>query len=416
MKRSVLVRGARQLLTLHGPSIPRRGEALRSIGVIEDGSVLIVNGIIAHVGSTRRVENLAEARSAEEINAAGRVVMPGFVDSHTHLVGAPARVVQRQRSSSLTLDALPLAMQYIRNTPAATLDFQARRYLELLLRHGTTTVEAKSGYGLNASAEFKTLRVLTALDGGVTAVIPTFFGAHVLPPEFASADEYVGWLCAELLPRVRERKLAAFVDVLCDPSGFTAQQVRPYLDTARRLGLGVKIHADQSMCTGGTRLAVEFGAVSAAGLNALEEEDIATLARSGTIATLLPGTIHEGSFNRYPPARQLIDRGAAVALATAFKPWSPSTFSMQMIVSLACSHMNMSPEEAISAATINGAHAVGRGGRCGSLEYRKDADLLILDVSDYREIPMHFGCNIVAMALRKGHVVYREGALTCGGG
>ena len=418
MKRSVLIRGARQLLTLHGPSGPRRGEALRSIGVIEDGSILIVNGVISNVGPTRRVENLAEARSAEEINAAGRVVMPGFVDSHTHLLGAPGRVVhQRPRAVGKDDgDSIPPAMQYIRNTPAATLDFHARRYLELLLRHGTTTVEAKSGYGLNASSELKMLRVLSGLNGGISTVIPTFFGAHVVPPEFANADDYIAWMCVELLPKLRDRKLTQFVDVCCDPAGFTVQQARPYLDAARRLGLGIKIHADQAVRSGGAQLAVEFGAVSADGLNTLEREDVEILARSSTIATLLPGTVHQGGFDRFPPARLLIDLGAAVALSTAFAPWSTSTFNMQMIVSLACSHMGMLPEEAIAAATINGACALGQGGRSGSLEYGKDADVLILNVSDYRDIPMHFGCNIVAVALRKGHVVYREGALTCVGG
>ena len=388
---------------------------MRSLGVIEDGSVLVVNGVISEVGPTRRVENLAAARSAEEINAAGRVVMPGFVDSHTHLVGAPVKAVQQSHRRTL-VDALASAIQYVRNTPASTLQFSGRRHLELLLRHGTTTVEAKSGYGLSASAELKVLRVLSALDGELASVIPTFFGAHVLPAEFGTPDQYLSMLGTDVIPKLKDRRLAQFVDVLCDPAGFSMQHARSYLDPAKRLGFGIKIHADQAVRTGGTALAVEFGAASADGLNAIEDQDVEALARSSTVATLLPGLVHSRMYDRFPPARQLIDAGAAVALGSAFTPWLASTFNMQMVVSLACTHMDMQPEEAISAATINGAHALGRGGQSGSLEHGKDADVLVLDVSDYREIPMHFGCNIVASTMRKGQVVYREGALTCGGG
>lgn len=419
MKRSLLVRGARQLLTLHGPLPPRRGEALRSLGLIEDGSALIVNGIISNVGPTRRVENLAEARSAEEISAAGRVVMPGFVDSHTHLIAAPPRIFhQRQRTPApvSSADAVPVAMQYVRNTPSGTLEFNARRYVELLLRHGTTTLEGKSGYGLNASAEMKMLRVLASCGEGIADIVPTFFGAHALPPEFDSAEDYIAWVSSEFISKVRDRRLARFVDVSCAPSTFTAPQVRPYLEAAKRLGFGIKVHADQDARVGGAQLAVEFGAASADGLNHIDREDIHLLARSSTIATLLPGAVHNGAYGRFPPARQLIDGGAAVALSSGFNPSIASTFNMQSVVSLACSHMDMTPEEAISAATINSAHALGVSQRCGSLEYGKDADLLILDVSDYREVPLYFGCNIVALAMRKGTVVYREGTLNCDGG
>jgi imidazolonepropionase len=419
LKHCILVRGARQLLTLHGPKEVRRGEALRSLGLIEDGSVLVINGVISNVGPTRRVENLSEARSAEEINAAGRVVMPGFVDSHTHLIGAPPRVVHgRQRATErLSVAATMQAnMQYVRNTPASTLEHNAGRNLEQFLRHGTTTLEAKSGSGLNAAAESKMLRVLHAIRDRFATVVPTFFGAHTLPPEFSRTDEYLKWVSTEFLPKLRDRKQARFVDALCDPTGLSAREIRPYLDAARRLGFHVKVHADQSARSGGTLLAVEFGAVSADGLNHIEQDEVELLARSSTVATLLPGAVHAGFFDRFAPARQLIDGGAAVALASAFAPSAPSTFNMQAIVSLACSHMDLSPEEAISAATINGAHAVGQSTHCGSLQYGKDADLLVLNVSDYREIPQYFGSNIVALAMRKGHVVYREGALTCGGG
>ena len=259
------------------------------------------------------------------------------------------------------------------------------------------------------------LRVLAGLNGRPASVMRTFFGAHTLPPECSSPEVYLRSVCEGLVPKLKERNLARFVDVFCGPSGFRAEDTHTFLTTAKRQGLGVKVHADQAVRTGGVRLAVEFNAVSADGLNAVEDEDVDLLARSPTIATLLPGTVHHGGFDRFPPARDLIERGAAVALASAFTPGCPSTFNMQMVVSLACTHMNMLPEEAIAAATVNGAYAVGEGEQCGSLESGKQADLLILDVSDYREIPMHFGCNIVALAMRKGHVMYKEGALACVG-
>lgn len=422
MKRSILIRGARQLLTLYGPAGPRRGEALRNLGLIEDGSALIVNGIVTSVGPTRRIENLAEARSAEEINASGHVVMPGFVDSHTQLVSPPPRVLQFRTSPGETPGHGPVsspqlfwtALQYIRNTPASTLEFQARKHLEACLRHGTTTIEIKTGYGLNSTGEMKMLRVLTALNGKGITVAPTFFGAHTSPPEYAGQSAaYLSWLADEMLPKLRTRHLASFVDVLCDTDGFTADEARPYLLAAKRFGLAIKVHGDQAVRAGAARLALEFDAVSVDGLNAALPEDIEMLARAQTVATLLPVGAHHGYYSDMPPAREMIDRGAAVALATGFHPSLNSTFNMQTAISLACSRMGMSPEEAIAAATINGAHAIARASRCGSLEAGKDADILILNVSDFREISLQFGCNIVALAMRKGEVVYREGAVTC---
>lgn len=422
MKRSILIRGARQLLTLHGPTGSRRGEALRNLGLIEDGSVLIVNGTITSVGPTRRIENLAEARSAEEINASGHVVMPGFVDSHTQLVSPPPRVLQFRVNAGETPGHGPVssphlfwtALQYIRNTPASTLEFQARKHLEACLRHGTTTLEIKTGYGLNATGETKMLRVLAALNGKGATVVPTFFGARASPPEYAGQPvAYLSWLADEMLPKLRARHLAHFVDVLCDDGGFTADQARPYLLAAKRFGLAIKVYGEQALRTGAVRLALEFDAVSVDGLNAANSDEVELLARAQTIATLMPVSAHFGYYSDMPPARELIDRGAAVALATGFHPSLNSTFNMQTAISLACSSMNMAPEEAIAAATINGAHAIARASRCGSLEAGKDADVLILNVSDYREIPLQFGCNSVAIAMRKGEVVYREGEVNC---
>lgn len=423
MKHSILVRGARQLLTLHGPSGPRRGEALGELGIIEDGSVLIVDGVITNVGPTRRIENLAEARNAEEINASAQVVMPGFIDSHTHLLSAPARLTEYRRNGTQAGMKLPLPdspavasiVQYVRNTPAGTLEFNARRYLESCLRHGTTTIEVKTGYGLNGPGELKMLRVLASLDEQCSKVIPTFLGAQTTAPEYDGRQgEYMSWLCNEFMPRLRGRRAAHFVDILCSPEGFGIEESRAYLDCGRRLGLDVKVHADQTSHTEAVNLALDSEATSVDGLNWANQEDAVRLGNSRTVATLMPATVHQNTYSRFPPARLLIDSGAAVALATGFQPSVCSTLSMQMVISLACTHMGMTPEEAISASTINGAHALGQGQRCGSLESGKEADLILLGIQDYRELPFYFGSNLVNVVMRKGRTIFREGAVECG--
>lgn len=409
------------MLTLRGPTGPRRGDAMRDLGLIEDGSLLIVNGIIESVGPTRRIENLAQAKSAEEINAAGRVVLPGFVDSHTHLVAPPARTsefrigpVQRLIPEPRLREARAHLVQYVRTTTARMLEHHARRYLEAALRHGTTTLEAKTGYGLNPPAELKMLRVLAALGGKGLSLVPTYLGAHFPPPDWEhSPEHYIESVASAMIPRIAARRLAQFADVVCGPHGFTPEQSRPYLQTARRAGLGLKIHSQQFAHDSSVELAVELEATTVDGLNFADESDAQKLARSRTVATLLPASVHSGAQARFPPARALIDSGAAVALASGFHPVKNSTFNMQMVISLACTHMDMTPEEALSAATINGAHALLRASRCGSLEFGKEADLLILNASDYREIAYYIGTNAVALVMRGGEVVYREGAITC---
>ena len=268
-------------------------------------------------------------------------------------------------------------------------------------RHGTTTVEAKSGYALDEPGELKTLRVLAKLNGDPLDVVPTYLGAHVLPPEYrGSADAYIEWMASAMMLRIYRRKLALFVDVYCDAGAFTLAQSRRYLEHARRLGFGLKIHAEQFARTGAARLAVELEAASADHLEHAGEEDIRALAQSNTIATLLPGSVFHLGLRTYAPARALIEAGAAVALATDFNPGTSPTYSMQMVLSLACTEMRMSPTEAIVAATINGAHALRLGDRVGSLEPGKQGDVLILHVRDYRELPYYFGANNVHMTIR----------------
>jgi imidazolonepropionase len=413
MTNKLLVRGARQLLTIRGPSGPRRGEALRDLGLIEDGAVLIIDGVIDNVGPTRRVENLAEARGARELDVSGHVVMPGFVDSHTHLIAPPPRFVNNPASASATMHPsspeFASVIQHMRNATPGPLEFQARRYLDAALRHGTTTMEVKSGMALSTAGELKLLRVIAHLSNGPVAVVPTFFGAQAIPPEYCGdADAYLSMLCTDLLPKVQSRRLAFFADVFCDASAFTPEQSRRYLHCARDYGFRTKIHAEINSRLGVVAMALQSGVVSVDGLNYAQPEDASLLARSQAVATLLPGFVHADAGRRLPPARLLIDSGAAVALASSFLPTVNSTYNMQMIVSLACAHLGMTAEEAICAATINGAYALGRAQTCGSLESGKSGDLLVLAVPDYREIPLHFGSSVVSIAMRGGEIVYRQ--------
>lgn len=429
MAQTVLIRGARQLLTLHGPAGPRRRDSLRQLGIIEDGALLISDGIITNIGPTRRIENLAGARSALEINATGRVVMPGFVDSHTHLIAAPPRVDDARTAgygtceAAISRKAADLSAGYIRRTSAPALEHHARRLLAGLARHGTTSVEVKTGYGLDDSGEMKMLRVLSHLSQSGSAqpsltqsglnVIPTFFAPYIAPPEFeGTLDEHVSGICEKFLRKLKARKLAAFVDGFCDPDGYSVAQTHALLLAARRFGLAAKLHAELTKRMGVVPMAVELGVVCMQGLNCIDASDATVLARSHTVAVLAPGPMRQDCPSRLPPARMLVDEGAALALASAFCPTYSSTYNMMTVVSMACLQMGMTIEEAISAATINGAHAMMRSSQAGSLEFGKEADLLILGVSDYREIPYCFGVNLVALTMRRGKVIYREGEVS----
>ncbi|MCL5288958.1 MAG: imidazolonepropionase [Acidobacteria bacterium] len=417
MSEALLITGCRQLATLRGPA-PRRGKALRDLGIINDGALLIRDGKIIAVGTRRAIERRKDSRRAKKFDVGGRVVLPGFVDSHTHLVFAGNRAEEyEQRISGATYEQIAKSgggilstVRKVRATDADALYARASKWLNDFAAHGTTTVEAKSGYGLDASSELKILRVLAALRKHARLeIVPTFMGAHVVPPEFRKRpDAYVNLLAHKLLPYVAKEGLAEFCDVFCDRGAFTVEQARLILTAARACGLAPRIHAEQLARTGAAQLAVELHAASADHLEKVNAADIRALAKSDVTCTLLPGCCFHLGLEHYAPARKFIDAGAIVALATDFNPGTSPSLNMQLVLSLACTQMRMTPAEAICAATINAAYSLRRAERIGSLEVCKFADLAVFDVEDFREIPYYFGVNRCWLTLKNGKQVFER--------
>jgi len=360
--------------------------------------VLIRDGQIVEVGPTRRLENLAAARTAAEINAAGRVVLPGFVDCHTHLVFPPAGVPNDQDR----------AARVVRSSTARRLVFRARAYLEAMARHGTTTVEVKTGCGPDESAEAKVLRVLSSLRTNPVDVVPSFL--FRLPASLnGSAGTAAEFVMTELLPKIRRRKVAQFADVAWDNDPNLAQYFDRFLSTAREMGFRCKIHADHQDPQRAIETALRHRVVSIDHLEHATEAVAAALAGAGVIATLLPCAAFR--HGRAAPARALIDAGVAVALASNFNPHHTPTLNMQGVVTMACWRLGMSVAEALNAATYNGAHALGCADRVGSIEPGKSADLVLLNTSDYRDLAANIGTNLVHLTMKRGKVIYREGAV-----
>ena len=343
--------------------------------------------------------------------------MPGFVDSNTHLICGPPRMTDYEMRIAGASDAdieaagggIRGTVRAVRSAPARRLYLDAKKTLRQFYRHGTTTLEAKSGYGLDELSEIKSLKAINTLNIPPNDIVATYLGAHFLPDPFsAHASGYVTWMRQVMLPQLQRRKLATFVDIECSDGVFSHELVRLYLECARNHGFLVKMQAEAYSRMGFVPLAVDLGAISIDHLEHASEEDAMLLANSQVIATLLPGPVYHRTLGRYPPARMLIDRGVAVALATGFNPGLCPTISMAMILSLACTKMRMTPAEAVSAATINGAHALHRGATTGSLEVGKAGDAVIFDISDYREIPYHFGVNLVHAVVKNGEVLFEE--------
>jgi imidazolonepropionase len=415
-----IITGASQILTLQG-EIPRRGSSLSNLGIVKNGAVLVRDGRIVAVGTRAQVEARKDARAVEKLDVGGRVVLPGFVDSHTHLIHAASRAEEYElKIQGASYEEIARkgggilnSVNKLRAANADALKARARAALEEFASFGTTTIEAKSGYGLDVASELKILRLQRELRSEQPVeIVSTFLGAHVVPSEFRGkvngAERYISLLLDRMLPDVVSKKLAEFCDVFCDREAFTLEQSRRILSAAQQLGLGVRLHAEQLSRTGATRLGVEFGAASCDHLEQVNATDIRALAKSQTVATLLPGCDFHLGWKNYAPARALIDAGAVVALATDYNPGTSPTVSTPMILSLACSQLRMSPAEAIAAATINGAYALRRERRIGSLETGKQADLAVFEVEDYREIPYYFGMQRCWMTMKNGEVVWMK--------
>jgi len=413
-----------QLLTLPsstGKPGPRRGPDLSELGVIENGAVLCLGGKIVSAGTTKdalRDPWLKKNRKKVlEINCAGKVVLPGFVDSHTHPVFVSPRLVDfEKRIEGASYEEIGAAgggirssLEGVRTAGKRVLAEKVLAVLRDMAGHGTTTVEAKSGYGLTVASELKSLEAIRdAASQWPGTVISTLLGAHVVPKEFQGCSQkYVEAVCKEMVPQAAKRKLARFVDVFCDRGAFTAEETELIFEAAKQHGLSVRAHMCQLSETA-LQPFLRFNPASFDHMDHVNEDDIAQLAKHDTVATLVPGANYFLGLKEYPQARKLIDAGVPVALATDYNPGTSPTLSMPMAMSLACTHMKMTPAESIAAATINGAWALRVADRKGTIEPGKDADLAVFAVADYREIPYWFGANRCSMTVMNGTVAHPE--------
>jgi imidazolonepropionase len=398
------------LVTLAGPARPRTGSELRELATIQGGAMLVNDGRIVAVGTRAEIE--PQAGAAEVIDAGGRLMTPGFVDAHTHLVFAGNRADEfEKRCAGITYQEISAQgggiRSTVRKTRAATeeqLFAAASHHAQWFLHGGTTTIEAKSGYGLTVEDELKILRVIRRIGQSTPLrTVPTFLGAHEIPQEFhGRADDYVQLVVEGMLPRVADANLAEFCDIFCEAKVFNLDQARRVFTAAKAHHLGLRMHADQFTSFGASDLAAELGAKTCDHLEQTQPTSIAALEHAGVQPVLLPGSVYAIGSQKYPAARAMIDAGLAIVIATDFNPGSSPTTSMRMIISLACTQMKMTPAEALTAATINAAYSLNRGGEIGSLEPGKVADFAIHDAEDYRELPYFFGDHQAAMVFAAG--------------
>ncbi len=414
----MLIHSASQLLTLAGA--PQRGEDLGRLGLIEDGAVLIEGDSIAAVGSS--ADLLRRYPHEEQFDAHGRVVLPGLIDPHTHLVWAGDRAAEfEMRLQGKTYMEIMAAgggiaatVNATRQADPADLYLQTRARAMGMLRHGTTTAEAKSGYGLELKAELAQLDVLLRLDeAGPLEVVPTFLGAHAIAPEYKGReDEFTDQIAFEMLPQLKdwwrqrcpERPLP-FVDVFCENNAFSLAQTRRILTSAHALGFPLKLHVDEFANLGGASLAAELGAASADHLVKTSAEDVRALAASQTVAVALPCTPFGLAQPDYTPAKEILAAGGLLAIASDINPGTAWCESMQFVIALACRYLKLTPAQAVAAATINAAAAIQRADRLGSLEPGKQADLIVLSVPDYRHLAYRFGDNLVETVIKRGKIV-----------
>ena len=421
--KSVAVLHASQLVTLAGSKHPRVGAEISELAIIPNGGMLIRDGKIDIVGTSDDIEkNLTAlssqvsgpAKDVQVVDAGGRVVLPGFVDAHTHLVFAGNRLDDfERRARGETYEQIAKAGGGIWSTVEKTraaddvdLAAQAKKHAQWFLKCGTTTVEAKSGYGLTLDDEFKILRVIQRLNGEFSLeCVPTFLGAHAVPRE-QSAEQYVDLVIEEMLPRVAAEKLAEYCDIFCERGYFDIEQSRKILAAAKKHGLKLRGHVDQLSNFGGAKLMAELGATTADHLEKTDEEGIAALKSANVQPVLLPGSVYALGSTSYPRARAMIEAGLAVVLATDFNPGSSPTPAMPMILSLACTQMKMTPAECLTAATINAAHSLGRADKIGSLEGGKLANFSVFDCENYRELMYWFGFPLTNSVFVRGERVY----------
>ncbi|HYO63310.1 MAG TPA: imidazolonepropionase [Pyrinomonadaceae bacterium] len=420
-EKTFAVINCKQLVTLRGPARPRVGAELRELGIVEDGALLVRGGRVEAAGARSEVERLL-TDDCEVFDAGRRVVLPGFVDAHAHPVFAGTRAGEfERRALGATYQEIAAAGGGIRSTVRATraasedeLVETARRRARWFLRTGTTTVEAKSGYGLSVEDELKMLRAVRRLNGegmldgeAAPRFVPTFLGAHEIPDEYRGRrEEYVRLVVEEMLPRVAAEELARFCDVFCEQKVFSVEESRRVLAAAKSLGLGLRVHADQLTLNGGALLAAELGAATADHLEHTDAEGIRALAAAGVQPVLLPGSVYALGATRYPAAREMIDAGLALVLATDFNPGSSPTPSIPMILSLASTHLRLAPAEALSAATVNAAYSLGLGGETGTLEAGQRADFCVHDAEDYRELAYFFGVEHAHATYVGGRLAY----------
>jgi imidazolonepropionase len=392
---SIAIVNIGQLVTLSGPARPRTGRELCDLAILKDAALIIEDGRVAAAGPYSELKSKIPL-DAVVIDADQKAVTPGFVDAHTHLVFAGNRAAEyEQRIAGATYQQIAAAgggiLSTVAQTRAASEDdllAAARQHRDWMLRSGTTTIEAKSGYGLNRATEMKMLRAIQRLnDEGPARILPTLLAAHTVPPEFIGRrEQYVSFVAEELIPEVAALKLARFCDAFCDDHAFTVEECRTVLTAARSHGLGLRIHAEQFRPGTGAALAAELGAVTADHLETVTEATLTQLRTAGVQPVLLPGSVFCLHRTQYPPARAMVEAGLAIVLATDFNPGSSPAPSMLFMLSLACLQMSLTPAEALTAATINAAHSLGLGSEIGSLEPGKQADLLIHECEDYREL------------------------------
>jgi imidazolonepropionase len=410
------------LITMQGSPLPRSKDEMSQIGEIRNAAIAVRDGKIAAIGTEQKVRAIIEGLPiTKQIDAEGKLVTPGLVDPHTHLVhgGSREHELALKLKGASYLEILAQGggiLSTVKATRQATEDelyAKALTSLNTMLLHGATTVEAKSGYGLTLEDELKQLRVTKRLnESHPVDLVSTFMGAHIIPAEYKEQPSaYIDLLINEMLPEVKRLELAEFCDVFCEHGVYTVEQSRQILHAAKELGFGIKIHADEIEPMGGSQLAGELGCISAEHLIATPDEGLEAMKQAGVIAVCLPATSFNLRLKEHARARTMIEMGVPVALSTDYNPGSSPTESIQLVMTFGCLNLSMSPEEVITAVTINAAHAIGRADTIGSLEVGKIADIVIFNATNLAYLPYHFGTNHVHTVIKKGHVVVSEGQL-----